>query len=65
MEDRMKTLLEDYGASPVPDSQQKGWFGIGIVYWGVAVCLPAFLVSGLIAGPSTLGSAIGAFTIGA
>jgi cytosine permease len=65
MEDRMKTLLEDFGASPVPDSQQKGWFGIGIVYWGVAVCLPAFLVSGLIAGPATLGSAIAAFTIGA
>lgn len=57
-------LLEDYGATPVPDEKKKGWFGIGIVYWGSAVCLPAFLVAGIIAGPMTLGSAIGVYVAG-
>lgn len=65
MEEKMKALLEDYGAEPVPQEKQKGWFDIGIVYWGVSVCLPAFLVSGMIAGPSTLGSAIGVYVVGA
>ena len=48
MEENKKTLLEDYGASPVPESEQKGWFQIGIVYWGIAVCLPAFLIAGML-----------------
>lgn len=58
MSEETKTLLEDYGAEPVPDEKRKGWFGLGIVYWGSAVCLPAFLVAGIIAGPMTLGSAV-------
>ncbi len=65
MEENKKTLLEDYGASPVPDKEQKGWFQIGIVYWGIAVCLPAFLIAGIIAGPAKLGTAIGSFIVGA
>lgn len=65
MEEKQKSALEDYGAAPVPDDQRKGWFGIGIVYWGIAVCLPAFLISGLIAGPAKLGTAILAFVVGA
>ncbi len=63
MDDKKKSLLEDYGAKPVPVEQRKGWFSIGIVYWGVAVCLPAFLVSGLVAGSASLGTAIGAFLL--
>jgi len=65
MEEKKQDLLQDYGAEPVPEGKGKGWFGIGIVYWGVAVCLPAFLVSGMIAGPAKLGTAIWAFIIGA
>jgi cytosine permease len=65
MEEKQNSVLEDYGAEPVPDEKRKGWFGIGIVYWGIAVCLPAFLISGLIAGPTKLGTAILAFVIGA
>jgi cytosine permease len=61
MKDKTVALLEDYGSSPVPADQGKGWFQIGIVYWGVAVCLPAFLISGIIAGPTRLGTAIAAF----
>lgn len=64
MENEKKSILEDYGSKPVPKDQQKGWFGVGIVYWGVAVCLPAFLLSGMIAGPMRLGSAIGIFLLG-
>ena len=64
MAEMKKSLLEDYGAKPVPESEGKGWFGIGIVYWGIAVCLPAFLIAGMIAGPARLGTAIGAFIVG-
>jgi cytosine permease len=60
-----KALFEDYGAAPVPESEQKGWFAIGIVYWGVAVCLPAFLVAGMIAGMAGFKTALGSFIIGA
>ncbi|NQT57427.1 MAG: cytosine permease [Bacteroidetes bacterium] len=61
MVEKKIAVLEDYGSTPVPEGQGKGWFGVGIVMWGVAVCLPAFLIAGLIAGPATLGTAIGAF----
>ncbi len=64
MEKIKKSLLEDYGATPVPEGQGKGWFQIGIVYWGIAVCLPAFLIAGMIAGATSLGMAIGAFLVG-
>ncbi len=60
-----QSLLEDYGSKPVPKGKGKNWFEIGIVYWGSAICLPAFLVAGLIAGPAKLGTAIGAFVVGA
>ncbi len=62
---KKQSLLEDYGARPVPREQGKSWFGIGIVYWGIAVCLPAFLIAGMIAGPTRLGTAIGSFIFGA
>ena len=65
MKEKNSSALEDFGAKPVPDDQRKGWFGIGIVYWGIAVCLPAFLVSGMIAGPAKLGTAALAFIVGA
>ena len=59
------SFLEDYGVSPVPESARKGWFGIGVVYWGSAVCLPAFLVAGLIAAPLSLWHAILVYVAGA
>jgi len=60
-----QVLFEDYGVKPVPASEQKGWFAIGIIYWGVAVCLPAFLVSGMIAGSAGFVTAVGAYLVGA
>jgi cytosine permease len=52
------SLTEDFGAKPVPVGQGKGWFGIGMVYWGSAMCLPSFFIAGLVAGPKTLGSSV-------
>ncbi len=52
------SLTEDYGAKPVPVGKGKGWFGIGMVYWGSAMCLPTFFIAGLVAGPKTLGSSV-------
>jgi cytosine permease len=52
------SLTEDYGAKPVPAGEGKGWFGISMVYWGSAMCLPSFFIAGLVAGPKTLGSSI-------
>ena len=52
------SLTEDYGAKPVPAGEGKSWFGIGMVYWGSAMCLPSFFIAGLVAGPKTLGSSI-------
>ena len=63
MEEKQE-LLEDYGVNPVPEGKGKNWFEIGIVYWGSAICLPAFLIAGLIAGPSRLSTATGAFIFG-
>jgi cytosine permease len=63
MAEKKIAALEDYGSTPVPEGKGKGWLGIGIVMWGVAVCLPAFLIAGLVAGPAKLGTAIGAFLV--
>lgn len=63
MSEKVQSILEDYGSTPVPEGEGKGWFGIGIVMWGVAVCLPAFLIAGLVAGPARLGTAVGAFIV--
>lgn len=63
--EKKQQLLEDYGVQPVPEGKGKNWFEIGIVYWGSAICLPAFLIAGIIAGPSLLSTAVGAFVVGA
>ena len=54
-------LTEDYGAKPVPAAEGKSWFGIGMIYWGSAMCLPTFFLAGLIAGPMPLGRAIAVY----
>lgn len=54
-------LTEDYGTAPVPVAEGKGWLGIGMVYWGIAMCLPLFFIAGLISAPMPIGTAIGVF----
>ncbi len=56
-------LTEDYGAKPVPVGEGKGWFGIGMVYWGIAMCLPLFFLAGLISGPMPLGTSIAIYIV--
>jgi len=56
-------LTEDYGAKPVPVGEGKGWFGIGMVYWGIAMCLPLFFLAGLISGPMPLGTSIAIYVV--
>ena len=58
-------LTEDYGAKPVPIGEGKGWFGIGMVYWGVAMCLPLFFLAGLVSAPQPLGWSILVYIIAA
>jgi cytosine permease len=50
--------MEDFGAEPVPVSEGKSWFSIGIIWWGVALSLPTFFLAGMVAGPRTLGSSV-------
>jgi len=57
-------VLEDYGTKPVPDAEGRSWFTVGIIFWGVAFCLPAFLVTSFVASSVTLGTAVIAFLIG-
>ena len=65
MENPKHSALEDYGTGPVPEEKGKNWFGIGIVYWGMSICLPAFLIAGMVAGPARLGMAVGVFLLAA
>jgi len=60
-----REALEDYGATPVPVSERRGWFAMGIVIWGVAICIPAFMLGGMTGGMLGLGKAIGASLLGA
>jgi cytosine permease len=59
------SLTEDYGSKPVPMEAGKSWFGIGMIYWGSAMCLPTFFIAGLIAGPMPLWTAIAIYFIAA
>jgi len=63
-EKRVEVVLEDYGTKPVPMGKTRNWFDMGIIIWGVAVCIPAFMIGGIIGGASKLGSAIGVILIG-
>lgn len=60
-----REVLEDYGAKPVPAGERRGWFSMGIVIWGVAICIPAFMVGGMMGSMVGLGGAIGAALLGA
>jgi len=58
-------VLEDYGATPVPAEQRRGWFAMGIIIWGVAICIPAFMLGGMTGSMLGMGKAIGASLLGA
>jgi cytosine permease len=59
-----EAYLEDYGTRPVPLEKTKTWFGMGMVIWGISVCIPAFMLGGIMAASAKLGAAIFAALIG-
>jgi cytosine permease len=64
MEERkIDTVLEDYGTKPVPAEKTRNWFEMGIVIWGISVCIPAFMLGGIAASVSQLGAAIAAILV--
>ena len=54
----VEVAFEDYGTRPVPAEKTRNWFDMGIVIWGVAVCIPAFMLGGIAAASERLGIAI-------
>ncbi|MCK5570691.1 MAG: hypothetical protein KAJ15_13300, partial [Spirochaetes bacterium] len=64
MEERkIDAVLEDYGTKPVPAEKTRNWFEMGIVIWGISVCIPAFMLGGIAASVSQLGAAITAILV--
>lgn len=60
----MGAVLEDYGTKPVPTDKTKTWFDMGIVIWGLLLCIPAFMVGGLLGSTLTMTNAIIATLLG-
>lgn len=54
----MDIIFEDYSTRPVPDGKTSDWLQIGLVIWGINICLPAFMVGGVIGKNIGLGSGI-------
>jgi cytosine permease len=63
-EKKIDVVLEDYGTKPVPVEKTRSWFDMGIVIWGISVCIPAFMLGGIAASMTKLGPAILAIILG-
>jgi cytosine permease len=63
-ERKIDVVLEDYGTKPVPVEKTRNWFEMGIVIWGISVCIPAFMLGGIAASMTRLGLAILAIVLG-
>jgi len=50
-------LAHDYEREPVPEMRQKSWYNVGIVWGGVAACLAALMVGGIVADMVSLADA--------
>lgn len=51
-------MIDDYGTQPVPQSETKNWLNLGLIIWGVVICIPAFMLGGFVAGAAPLGRAL-------
>lgn len=60
----IEAAAQDYEKEPVPELRQRNWFNVGIVWVGVAVCLPAFMVGGLVGFMLNLTDALIAILVG-
>ena len=61
---KVEAYLEDYGTKPVPLEKTKNWFGMGMVIWGISVCIPAFMLGSIMASSARLGTAVIAALLG-
>ncbi len=57
-------ILEDYGTKPVPIEKTRSWFDMGIVIMGIYICIPLFMVSGMLGNAATLGVVVAAILLG-
>jgi cytosine permease len=48
----------------VPQEKTTNWFQMGIILWGINVCIPAFMVGGMVASMARLPNAIVAILLG-
>lgn len=46
---KFENFLEDYGTSAVPVEKRLTWLHLGLVIWGINICLPAFFLGSLLA----------------
>jgi len=60
----MGSVLEDYGTKPVPTDKTKTWFDMGMVVWGLVLCIPAFMLGGTLGSKLTMADAIIAILLG-
>lgn len=61
---RLDAVLEDFGTKPVPDAQTRSWYQMGLVVWGVSVCIPAFMLGGAVGSMATFWTAFIAIALG-
>lgn len=58
-------MVDDHGTQPVPQSETKNWLSLGLIIWGIVLCLPAFMLGGFVAGAAPLGRALIIILLGA
>lgn len=61
---RLDKVLEDFGTKPVPDTQTRNWFQMGLVIWGISVCIPAFMLGGIVGSMASFWTAFFAIVLG-
>lgn len=58
-------MIDDHGTQPVPQSETKNWLSLGLIIWGIVICIPAFMLGGFVAGAAPLGRALTIILLGA
>ena len=59
-----KEVLNDYEATPVPDSEHMSWLSQGAVWIGASFCLAAIQTGGILANGLSFGQSIIAILVG-
>lgn len=59
-----QAVVRDYEREPVPEHVRKNWLQMGMVWIGVGLCIPAFMLGGAVGAGLTLGQAFAAIFLG-